>query len=82
MNGDRDINVPVVALGLAFRRGLDEVKRFGAIRWGFVKLELGGNGTSGDVGGVAGDVDLGGRGCSLGGGCHCVFADLLNFRED
>ena len=29
-----------------------------------------------------GDFDLGGRGCGLGGGCHCGFAGVIDLGED
>lgn len=71
-----------VALGLAFRGRFDVVERFRAIRWGFVELELGIDGTSWDIGGVRGDLHLWGCCGGLGHGCHCGFVDIMESSED
>ena len=66
---DGDVDVAEVALGLAFWWGFDVVEWFGAVFWGFVEVELGGDGAAVDVGCVeGGDV---GRGDCLSSCGHC-----------
>ncbi len=67
LDGDGEINVAEVALGLAFGGLFDVVEGLCVVGWGFVELELGGYGTAGDVGGVMGGDCLGGGrgGCGL-----------------